>query len=88
MKIKPGYTIRKVMDVQVIVGIGEAAFTPNQIMSLNETGAFLWDYLAKGAQREELVSALTGEYEVDAGTAGQDVDTFLAALREQGLLDE
>ncbi len=88
MKTKPGYMVRKIMDVHVIVGIGEGAYAPNQIMSLNETGAFLWDILAKGAAPEELVSSLTREYEVDAGTAARDVDVFLASLRERGLLDE
>ena len=41
MKIRPGYVLRKVMDIHVIVGIGEDAYSPNVIMSLNDTGAFL-----------------------------------------------
>ena len=49
MKIKPGYMLRKVVDVYVIVGIGDETYAPNQIMSLNETGAFLWRILENGA---------------------------------------
>ncbi len=88
MKIKPGYMVRKIMDVYVIVGIGGEAYAPNQIMSLNETGAFLWELLDKGAERGDLVDSLTREYEVDTQTAVADVDAFLASLRERALLDE
>ena len=45
MKIKPGYILRDVMNVSVIIGVGNEAYTPNEIMSLNETGAFLWRLL-------------------------------------------
>ena len=88
MKIRSGYILRQVMDVSVILGIGSEAYTPNQIMSVNETGAFLWNLLEKGAEKPELVDALTKEYEVDAETAEKDVDAFLARLREKALIDE
>jgi hypothetical protein len=88
MKIKPGYMLRKVVDVYVIIGIGGEAYTPNQIMSLNETGAFLWRILENGAEREQLVESLLSEYDVDAQTATADVDTFLASLREKALIAE
>ena len=88
MKIKPGYILRKVVDVHVIIGIGDEAYTPNQIMSVNETGAFLWRMLEGGAEREALVEALTAEYDVDGQTAAADTDAFLAALRERALIAE
>ncbi|MBR4711197.1 MAG: PqqD family protein [Clostridia bacterium] len=87
MHIRPGYMIRKVVDVHVIIGIGGEAYTPNEIMSLNETGAFLWRILEKGAERGELIDALTGEYDVDARRAAADVDAFLATLRAKALID-
>lgn len=88
MRIKPGFMLRKVVDIYVIMGIGSEAYAPNQIMSLNETGAFLWDLLEKEADRETLVSALPKEFEVDRETAERDVDAFLAQLREKALIDE
>ena len=44
--------------------------------------------LEKGAEKPELVDALTKEYEVDAETAEKDVDAFLARLREKALIEE
>ena len=88
MKIKPGFMLRKVVDIYVILGIGSEAYAPNQIMSLNETGAFLWGLLEKGTDRETLIDALPEEFEVDRQTAEKDVDAFLTQLREKALIDE
>ena len=87
MKIKAGYMLRQVMDVYLVLGVGSEAYVPNQIMSLNETGAFLWEILEKGAERQDLVGALLKEYDTDAETAGKDVEAFLAQLREKALIE-
>lgn len=55
-------------------------------LTLNGSGAMLWRLLAASVTRDELVDALIGAYEVDRGTAAADIDSFLAALSEQGLL--
>lgn len=88
MKIRSGFTLRKVIDVYVILGIGSEAYVPNQIMSVNEVGAFLWGLLEKGAEKQELVESLTNEYDVDAETAARDVEAFLSQLREKALITE
>ena len=83
-----GWISRLSETVSVILGIGSEAYTPNQIMSVNETGAFLWNLLEKGAEKPELVDALTKEYEVNAETAEKDVEAFLTQLREKALIEE
>lgn len=88
MTIKPDYILRQVMDYYIVLGVGSEAYAPNEIMSLNRTGAFLWDYLKEGAEPEELAAHLVREFEVDEETAARDVDIFLAKLRENGLIDE
>ena len=88
MIIRPNYILRQVMDYYIVLGIGNEAYTPNEIMSLNETGAFLWEILKNGATSEELVSSLVREYEVDEPTAVKDVDEFLTQLRRKELFAE
>ena len=88
MKTKPGYSLRKVLDAYLVMGKGKAAYRPNCIMSMNETGAFLWHLMEQGAEESELVAALTAEYAVEAAVAAQDVGAFLNQLREKALIDE
>ncbi len=88
MKIREGFILRQIMDIYAVIGIGSEAYRPNQIMSVNETGAFLWERLEKGTDRRALINALLQEYETDPETAEKDVDAFLGQLRDKGLLDE
>ncbi len=88
MKIRPGFILRQVMDVFVVLGIGSEAYVPNRIMSVNEVCAFLWHLLEEGAEKQDLVDSLTGEYDVDPQTASADVDVFLDQLREKALIEE
>ena len=88
MVIKPDFILRQVMDYYIILGIGSDAYKPNEIMSLNETGAFLWNLLKDGAERKDLIGSLVKEYDVEEQTAAKDVDEFLASLRERGLIEE
>ncbi|MBR3242461.1 MAG: PqqD family protein [Parasporobacterium sp.] len=88
MIIKPDYILSQVMDYYFIMGAGKDACVPTQILSLNETGAFLWNILKKGAEPEELTARLIEEYEVDEITAKKDVESFLSCLLEKGLVEK
>jgi len=88
IRIKEGYSLRKVLDVYLVLGTGSEAYMPNCIMSTNETGAFLWDKLKEGSEREQLISAMTAEYEVDEAAAAADIDVFLDQLRTKDLTVE
>ena len=55
-------------------------------VSVNASGAVLWEAVAKGATKEELVQRLVDHFGIDAEQAGTDVDAFLAGLAERGLL--
>ena len=88
MRIKPGYILREVVDIYVIIGTGADAYRPNEIMSLNDTGAFLWNILKDGAEREDLISRMVEEYDVDEQTASKDVEMYLEQLRGEGLIVE
>lgn len=55
--------------------------------STNATGRVLWQALAVGASREELVQRLVDEFGIDRVRAAQDVDAFVAELETHGFLE-
>ena len=59
----------------------------SEYLSLNPSGAHLWNRLVEGATVEELVESLDDAFEVEEPTARADVDAFIAELRGRGLLD-
>ena len=64
MKIKDGFILRSVSDAYVVVPLGEAAKTFNGMITLNETGAFLWKKLSESdVDEKSLVDSLLNEYD-------------------------
>lgn len=88
MQIKKGFKLRRIDDLYVVIAGASAAQDFHGMITLNESGAFLWDLMQQQTTREALVQALLAEYDVDAATAQADVEKFIAITREQGLLDE
>lgn len=80
MKIKNGFMLRNIAGNNLIIGVGEAAGVLNGVVTLNETGVFLWDLLVKGCEIEELILALMDEYEVSEQVATSDVNSFVNKL--------
>lgn len=88
MKVKKDFIARKVGDSDIVVATGKAVKHFNGYITLNETGRFLWDLLAKDVAEESLVEKLLEEYDVDRETAARDVKNFLGVLESNGILEK
>lgn len=85
MKIKEGYRIRKVGSKSVVVAPGGINFTG--LITVNETGTFIWGMLEKGAETDEIVSALANECKVQHEKIEGDVIEFIKALKGAEILE-
>lgn len=89
MKIKSGFLLRTIAGCKIVVAVGRRTVEFNGIINLNDTGAFLWERLEKGATEDELVSAILETYtDVDEPTARESVRSFVKTLRDGGCLDD
>jgi len=60
-----------------------------QYYSLEGVGAFIWRRLENGSLTlDQLVSAVTTEYDTDATQCRNDLETFLSEMCQQGLFEE
>ena len=48
MKLKKDFVMRRIANTCVVVPTGDTMVDFNGMLSLNETGAFLWERLEKG----------------------------------------
>lgn len=85
MKIKEGYLLRQVAGQSVVLPV-DSGLNLNMMITLNDTGAFLWKQLETETDEEALVAALLKEYEVDENTARGCVAEFVKKLDENGFL--
>ena len=87
MKIKSGFILKDVAGSNLIVPIGENLVDFSQMITINETGAFLFGKLLDGAELDELATALTEEYDIDFDTAKADAKKFAELLSDEGMLE-
>lgn len=87
MRIKKGFKIRKIDDLFVVLPTAQASKEFHGMITLNESGALIWDHLQKDVSEEALAEALIAEYGIDREVALADVRTFLEKIRERNLLD-
>ena len=87
MKIKSDYILKKIAGSYVVVPVRTRAVDFSGIIKLSETGAFLWEILSKGAEKETLLARMLEEYEVDEATASADINRFLQKLQEADLIE-
>ncbi len=88
MLLKQGFMLKKILDDYIVVPTGDNIVDFSVAVSLNETGAFLWKQLESEKTFEELVDALSCEYEVSPDDVKDDVDEFVKLLKTHNFLKE
>lgn len=84
----PNFLLRNVAGSNVVVPVGKAALEFSGMITLNETGAVLWELLETEQTVASLTAGITEQYEVTAQQAEADVLAFLNKLRPTGALIE
>lgn len=88
MKTKKGFMLRSVGGRHVVVAVGKASEEFNGLITLNDSGAFLWELLSKGIEYDDLLKKMLETYDVTEMTAKAGLDRFLETVRGAGLIDE
>lgn len=86
MKASNEFIFKKAKDAGVVIPIGKRSGKFHGMVTLNETGCFLWELLQDERTEDELVAALADNYDTDADRARADVKAFLLKLRDADLL--
>lgn len=88
MKIKNGYLLREIADTFIVVPVGERVIEFKGMMTLNKSGAFIWNSLVNELSYPDLLEAILAKYEIDHDTAAKDLDEFLGLARANGVIEE
>ena len=56
--------------------------------NLSNTGAFIWQLIVKDVSFENLVMALTSDYDASGSDVEEDLKTFLTKLEAEGLVEQ
>ena len=86
MKRSADFLLRDVAGTTVIVPVGAAVSKFPGMLTVNATGAFLWNLLEKEQTVQTLIGALLESYEVSEEVARADVEAFLEKLKPTGAI--
>lgn len=67
MKVKNGFNLREVCGEHIIVAEGDENIDFSNIISMNESSAYLWEEVQKmdSFTVDNLVELICGQYEID-----------------------
>ena len=88
MKLNENYIKSNVAGVCCVIPVGEAAQQLHGMIKLNPTADAIWDLLAAGRSEDEIVAALTAQFDVPADVLREDVAAFIARLRDLHILED
>lgn len=87
VKLNDGYVLRKVGQAYMVMPTGARMKDYQGMITLNETGAFLYKEVEKeGSSKEKLIEACMAEYNVPEEEATQAVDSFIEQCSDCGLM--
>ena len=87
MKISDGYILRTVAGKNIVVSVGDSTEFSG-MLTLNDTGVFFWNLLSENTTKEEMIEKVLSEYDVDRVTVDEDIEEFLAKLKDKGILED
>ena len=85
---RSGYVVREVAGEFLLIPVTAQEDQPGQMAVMNETGKFLWEQLQEEKTMEQLLAAMTEEYDVSPEEARADIEEFVRMLREHQLMAE
>ncbi|MEZ7675774.1 PqqD family protein [Prevotella sp. 20925_1_30] len=89
MKVKNGFNLREVCGENIIVAEGDENIDFSNIISMNESSAYLWQEVQKldNFTIETLTQLLCEQYEIDEATAKKDVTTLATQWAAAGIIE-
>jgi hypothetical protein len=88
MKLKNRYVLRTVAYRTVAIAIDQGSEKADGVITLNSTGAIIFDIVNKDLSVEEIVEKFFNEYEVSKEEAENAVTTFIENLKASGLAED
>lgn len=86
MKIKKIYELKKVVNQYLVIRVEDALVLDNMI-TINEIGKDIFEFLKEEHSEDEVVSYILSNYEVTEEKAREDVHEFIEKLIQKGIVE-
>jgi len=88
MKQKTGFELNTICGTHILVATGEENIDFSNIVSFNESSAYLWEHLKdREFTVEDMAELLTQEYDVSKEQAIEDCKALAQAWKDAGIVE-
>ena len=87
MKKSTGYVMRKVADEYVLIPYGAKTKEINEVVTLSDTAAFIYEKLSEVNSVEELIWQVSSAYQVEKALVENDVREVLKFMEKMGIVE-
>lgn len=87
MRLTGQYMKREIAGEVILIPVGEMATKFNGMITLNETGIFIYQCLQKEMEKEEIIQAMLEEYDGDEALIRQEAEKFLNQCVQIGVVE-
>ena len=88
MKLKSKYVLRTIADKTIAIALEKGSEATDRVITLNETGAFIFEQINDGADFDTIVEKFFSTYDVSKEEAEKAVESFVDYLKNSNLLED
>lgn len=88
MKLKSKYILKTIADKTIAIALEKGSEATDGVITLNETGAFIFEQINDGADYDTIVEKFFDAYDVSKQEAEKAVENFVDYLKNSNLLED
>lgn len=89
MKTKKGFTLRPLGNEYILIAEGVETVDFNQMISLNESAALLWENVdGKDFDTDTLINLLIEHYGINREQAAKDIQPLVQSWKKAGIIED
>ena len=86
MQAKDTVSLKQIAGQNILVDLDQSQINFNKMITINETGVYIWKCLQKNISLEELQNKVAKHYKADVEVVAQDVEEFINKMVELHLI--
>lgn len=80
--------LKKVAGEYMIIPTGNNNVNFSKIFNINETGAFIFEKLKDGKNKEDILELMSKEYNASKDILKNDIEEFIDELKKRGIYND
>lgn len=88
MAVSKNFILKKVCDEAMIIPLVDGGMDMSKVFNINEIGVIIYEGLENNKTIEQIKDDIISEYDIDEETVLNDINDFIAELKQKGIYND